>query len=114
MSFYQTINFAIECVRKKARECKNVVWRKIRNYKYHNREVLTNLIRVKLVESVFDTAVDPEEKWKIYYDIVLDIMSVMCPYKKYRQREVKTPWITPEIYRNIRYRDLSYSYETTT
>ena len=32
-------------------------------------------------------------------------MSVMCPYKKYRQREVKTLWITPEIYRNIRYRD---------
>ena len=29
----------------------------------------------------------------------------MCPYKKYRQRENVTPWISADIYRNMRYRD---------
>ena len=34
---------------------------------------------------------------------ILDILAVMCPFKRYRQCEVLKPWLTPEIYRQIRY-----------
>ena len=29
----------------------------------------------------------------------------MCPFKRYKQREIIKPWLTPEIYREIRYRE---------
>ena len=32
-------------------------------------------------------------------------LSLMCPFKKYKQRKHVTPWMTPAIYRAMRERD---------
>ena len=98
-------HFAVECVRKKARESKKTVFRSSRCLKRYDKKVMSDLLQVRILESAFDTELDPNTKWEIMHNIVCDILSVMCPYKRYRQREVVTPWITAEIYRNIRYRD---------
>ena len=58
-----------------------------------------------MVESAFDTELDPNVKWDLLYNTIYDILSIMCPYKKYKQREIITPWITADIYRAIRYLD---------
>ena len=39
------------------------------------------------------------------HDYAKEILSIKCPLKRYKQREVVTPWVTADIYRNIRYRD---------
>ena len=98
-------HFAIECIRKKNRERKENVYRSIRSYKNYNKVILVDLLRVRLVESTFDTEDNPNVKWNLLYSSVFDILTVMCPLKQYRQREIPTPWITPDIYRNMRYRD---------
>ena len=67
--------------------------------------ILSDLLHAKLENSSFDIEIDPNVKWKLLYSAVYHIMTVMCPYKKYRQRETVTPWITADIYCNIRYRD---------
>ena len=56
-------------------------------------------------ETVFEIEHDPNMKWDLLYNNFCDILSIMCPFKMYRQREVITPWITADIYRSIQYRD---------
>ena len=36
---------------------------------------------------------------------IYDVLSVMCPFKRYKQRKDITPWLNPEIYRAMRKRD---------
>ena len=48
---------------------------------------------------------DPNVMWDQLYNYVYEILSVMCPFRKYRQRESPTPWISAEIYRAMGYRD---------
>ena len=98
-------HFAVECVRKKARECKKNVWRSVRNYKNYNKEIMCTLLLAKLQDSDFNITPNPDDKCEILSDMVLEILSVMCPYKRYRQQEVNTPWMSAPIYRNIRYQD---------
>ena len=98
-------HFAIECVRKKARECKKTVWRSVQNYENYTKQILTDLLLAKLLVYDFDMADNPYDKSQIMSDLVLEILSVMCPYKRYRQRKINTPWMSASIYRSIRYRD---------
>ena len=42
---------------------------------------------------------DPNVQWDILYTKAMDILSVMCPLKTYKQRENRKPWLTAEIYR---------------
>ena len=98
-------HFAIECVRKKARERNTTVLRDVRCFEHYDKNVLSDLLYANLINTAFDVEIDPNVKWNLLYQTIYDIMSVMCPYKKFRQREIVTPWITADIYRNIRYRD---------
>ena len=76
------------------------------NTKYiYDKNILSDLLHARISDSTFDTENDPNVKCEILYNIIYDILSIMCPYKNYTQREVITPWISAEIYRNIRYRD---------
>ena len=54
----------------------------------------------------FNTSTDPDIRWEIILSYVLDILSVMCPYKKVQTHKTPTPWLTPEIYRAIRKKKL--------
>ena len=98
-------HFAIECIRKKCREKNKSVFRNLRNYQNYDKNILSTLLHAKMEETTFETELDPNVKWDLLYTIIYDILSIMCPYKKYKQRETITPWITADIYRAIRYRD---------
>ena len=103
MYFYQII-LQLN-VLEKNRESKNTVYRKVRSLKNYKKIDFTALLRVRLSDSGFDTLNDPNDKWKLFYDSACDLLSIMCPYKMYRQREIVTPWINADICRNIRYRN---------
>ena len=98
-------HFAVECVRKKAREVSKCVCRTLRDYKNYNNELLIELLLTRLSIDAFIDLDDPNAMWDQLYNHVYEILSVMCPFRKYKQRESPTPWITAEIYRAIRYRD---------
>ena len=38
------------------------------------------------------------------YSTTQSILAIMCPYHRYKQREFPNPWMTAEIYREIRNR----------
>ena len=98
-------HFAIECIRKKNRENNKNVSKTLRDYKNYNRGILIDLLKQSLVYENFRTSTDPNAMWELVYNNVIDILSVMCPYKKYVQRENPTPWMNADIYRTMRYRD---------
>ena len=103
---YMSDHTTVYAVRKKARE-KNV------KYVYRTRRDLTNFDtdRFKTLIShaewnVFDNTDELNVLWSIFHKTVCDILSIMCPLKRFKQREKITPWIGPEIYRAMRERDL--------
>ena len=110
---YLSDHFVIECVCKKSREKKSVVYRNLRNYSKYNRENLIDILKNRLDSDQFDAMNDPNTLWNCIYRNTLDILSVMCPIKRYSQRETPSPWISAEIYRAIRYRDTLISLYNT-
>ena len=105
LNVFLSDHYAIECIHKKAREHHDIVYRTVRSYKNYNKEIFFTLLRQNLSQSDYDTLQEPNAKWDLLYSQIYDIITVMCLLKKYRQRESITPWITPEIYHNIRYRN---------
>ena len=69
-----------------------------------NSDIFRNLLQNECWEH-FDNSDDVENLWSFYYDKINNILSIMCPFKRYKQREQVTPWLTPEIYRLMRERD---------
>ena len=97
-------HLTVFCVRKKRRENTCSVFRIIRDYKNYSRENFIHLLR----NSDWNppkTSQDPNGRWGLLYGRIIDILSTMCPFKQYKQREVLKPWLTAEIYREIRYRE---------
>ena len=78
----------IYCTRKKKRE-KHRMCRDMSNF---DVKIVSNLL--KNIDRVnFDTTNDPNLMWNILYEKTIDILAIMCPFKKYRQREKISPWI---------------------
>ena len=67
-------------------------------------QIFKNLMQNQNWED-FDNSEDVEVLWSLYYKKMYDILTVMCPFKRFKQREVVTPWLTPYIYRTMRERD---------
>ena len=67
LNIYPSDHFAIKCIRKKARECNQIIHRKVHNFDNYNRDVFINFVRV-LSNSEFETSNNPNDKWKIFYD----------------------------------------------
>ena len=105
LNVFLSDHFAIGCCRKKAREKKNNVYRTLRDYKNYNKDVLVDLLKVKVPTETYVDYNDPNVMWDILYKAVYEILSVMCHYKRYKQRETPTPWLNADIYRAMRYRD---------
>ena len=95
-------HLTVFCICKKKREnCRTVfgVFRDLKNYskakfvqllKNHNWNFLMNLN-------------NPNDQWE--QKTTMDILSIMCAFKRFKQLEGVKPWLTPEIYREIRYRE---------
>ena len=98
-------HFAVSSVRKKKRECVSYVYRDIRDYSNYNAEQFTDLLRTKLDLSVYMNLNDPNILWDLMINATGDILQVMCPIRRYKQREILTPWMVADIYREIRIRE---------
>ena len=97
-------HLAIYCIRKKNRENTRCVYRTVRDVRNYNNNDFTALL-INHDWDMLKNNPDPNVQWEILYKKVLDILSVMCPFKRYKQREVIKPWLTAEIHREIRYRE---------
>ena len=104
-NIYLSDHYAIECTRKKSRQKNKMVFRDRRNYTNYNRENLIRLMSEKLNSDHFPELDDPNAQWACIYKNLIDLLAIMCPLKRYVQREHVTPWITAQIYSAIRYRD---------
>ena len=94
----------VYCVRKKAREKHVYVHRVVRDMSNFDVNNFKNLLRAANWND-FLTMDDPETMWNMLYKRMTDILTIMCPFKKFRQREKVTPWITADIYRAMHVRD---------
>ena len=97
-------HYAVHCIKKKKREHVEYVYRYLRNYTLYNVENFVNLFRLHLARVNFFEIDDPNILWQHIHSIALDILEIMCPYRRYKQRAFPSPWLTPEIYREIRIR----------
>ena len=77
------------------------VYRTVRDESNYDREVFANLL-IASDWTTFDATNDLEEMWNLLYMKPRDILSIMCPFKKYKQREIMTLWTTAEIYHAMR------------
>ena len=75
----------------------------MREYKNYNKEILVDLLLNRLSIDDFVDLDDPNVMWDQLYNLVYGILSVMCPFRKYRQSS--TSWISADIYRAMRYCD---------
>ena len=89
------------CTRKKRKEQHDIVARTVCDYRAFDEAVLENSL-LQRDWSNFDQSLDPDVQWEIILNYVLDILSIMCPYKIVQTKRKPSPWLTPEIYRAIR------------
>ena len=96
-------HFPIYVIRKKARDKIKKVMKSIRNFKNYNEEHFHNLFLQIDWETFFDCE-DPDTLWEVIHAKMLEILTIMCPYRNICVRENKTLWFTNEIYECIRKR----------
>ena len=99
-----TDHLPVYCIRKKAREKHGHVYRTVRAYSNYNVENLSRLIR-SLDWDVFNNLNDVDAMWDFLYKNVYDILTIMCPFRRFKQRAKVTPWLNAGIYRAMRERD---------
>ena len=80
-------HLAVECVRKKTRDRSKYVYISLRDYKNYNKEILVDLLLNRLSIDDFVDLDDPNVMWDQLYNYVYGILSVMCPFRKYRQQQ---------------------------
>ena len=90
-------HYAVECIRKKSREYVKYIYRDVRDYKKYNLEDFSDLLRSKLVMYNYMNNDDPNTLWDIISRSSYQILEIMCPFQRYKQREILTPWMTPDI-----------------
>ena len=90
--------------RQKKRESHKNVYRYICDISNFDVDIFRRLLRAVDWDVIYATD-DVEMMWTYFYDKVFDILSVMCPLKRFKQREFVTPWLNAEIYQMMRKRD---------
>ena len=78
-------HFAVDCIRKKAREKHKNVTKILRDYKKYNRVILIDLLKQRIDLDDYRNNSDPNVMWELVYNNVNELLSVMCPFKKYIQ-----------------------------
>ena len=54
--------------------------------------------------NLLDFQLNPVMQWDLLLKHVLEILSVMCPFKKVNTKKPRSRWITPKMFRLIRTR----------
>ena len=98
-------HFAVSIIRKKPREHVTYVFRSVRDYTRYDAKSFTDLLRNKLAQKDYTNNQDPNILWNYIMQYMYEILGVMCPVRRFKQHEVPTPWITADIYREMRLRD---------
>ena len=93
-------HYTIYCIRKKSREFFDKEFKTVRDYSRYNKDEFTNLI-INSDWSEYDLLLDPNLQWEILLSNVLNVLSIMCPYKRVFARKEIVPWLTPEIYKAL-------------
>ena len=96
-------HYTVFSTRKKVREFKEMCWRTVRDYSKFNELNFTTLV-INSDWSTYDISLDPDIQWHIFKSIILNILAVMCPYKRVFTRKTQPLWSTPDIYRLIKER----------
>ena len=92
------------CIRKKMRETHNYVYREVSDLSNFDSDVFTNILK-NSDWNFIQTSDDIDYIWSEIYKRIYDILTIMCHFRKYKQRETVTPWINPIIYRAMRKRE---------
>ena len=98
-------HFPVSAVRKKNREHVIYVYCDIRDYTNYNPKDFTDLLRSKLEMSNYMNKHDPNVLWDLIHTSSSAILEIICPVHRFKQRELLTPWMFADIYREIRFRD---------
>ena len=98
-------HLAVCCLRKKAREKTTYTYRSLRDYKNYDQHILSELLQKRLSDLEFFDCEDPNILWHYILKSTTDILEIMCPIRRYKQRQVITSWMNAEIYRAIRLRE---------
>ena len=69
-----------------------------------DKNVFSDILQHMNWDFVHDN-VDVEYIWTTLYTRLYDTLMIMCPFRKYKQREHVTPWINAVIYKAMRDRD---------
>ena len=94
----------VYCIGKKDREKHGSVYRNARDYSNYDADVYSRLISA-IDWEIYDNLSDVEEMWTFLYEKIYEILSVMCPIKRFKQKAKITPWLSADIYRAMRKRD---------
>ena len=94
-------HYSIYCIRKKAREKKDIISKVVRDYARYDKANFEHLL-LDQDWNVFDNTDDPDVQWEIILAYVENILAIMCPFKRVNARREVTPWLTPAIYALIR------------
>ena len=89
-------HFSIFVIRKKEREKVVKKWKNIRIYKNYDRDVFRTLLANNDWTLYYATQ-DVDTLWYVIFTRVVDILEIMCPYKRVCLRDPKTPWVTAEV-----------------
>ena len=80
-----------------------MVWKTVRDYSNFNKDRFVTLLQ-NIEWNSFNDSLNPNDQWIFLKNEILQILSVMCPYKRVYTMKHAPLWITPEIYRLIRER----------
>ena len=94
-------HFTIYCIRKKTREMHNYIRRTVRDMSNYDENVFSDILHNLNWDFVRESE-DMEYIWSTLYTKIYDILTIMCPYRKYKQHEQVTPWINSRIYKAMR------------
>ena len=93
----------VYCTRKKKREHHTTVSVEARDYTNYSFNNLRDLM-INTDWAIYDTSNDPNNIYSLLLDRMYEILSIMRPVRKYKQRESSVHWITKDIFKAIQTR----------
>ena len=89
-------HFSIFAIRKKKRERVIKKWKSTRMYKNYDKDIFGTLLTNMDWAQYYEIR-DVDVLWNIIYSRIVEILEIMCPYKRVCLRDPKTPWVTREL-----------------
>ena len=74
-------HYSVYCIREKKKERKTIVTEIVRDYKNFKKDTFCQLLS-SIDWREFDVELDMVVRWEYLYKKTLEILSILCPYKK--------------------------------